>query len=247
MFNFFRKKSAERPLLYVQTDIHCHLAPGIDDGQKTAEAAAELVAREKSWGINKIFCTPHITQDTFENTPATISEAFGKLKAAVTAANIDIELDYSAEHRLDGFFISQLEAGAIRSLPNNYLLVENSYVQEAWNLDQMLFDLMVKGYKPILAHPERYGYYHGKKARYEKLHANGTLFQVNLLSLAGHYGKDVKQMAEFLLEKDLIDFVGTDMHNIRHCDAIEAYIGSKDFRKHAAALNGRLLNDTTFI
>lgn len=247
MFNFFKKKNSEPEKLFFHTDMHCHLVPGIDDGQKVAEEAAALVEREMSWGVNRILCTPHITQDTFENTPEIISEAFAKLQKAVDERGLQgVSLDYSAEHRLDPYFLSELEAGHIKSFPNGYLLVENSFIQEMWNMDQTLFDLAVKGYKPVLAHPERYKYYYGNRKRYNQLHDSGVLFQVNLLSLAGYYGKGEKQIAEWLIENNLVDFIGTDMHNERHAEAIEAYIGSKDFRKHQAALEGRILNDTAF-
>lgn len=195
MFNFFRKKPVERPELFFHTDIHCHLIPGIDDGQREADGGADLVAHEKEWGIERIIATPHVTQDTFENTPATIEPAFNKLKEAVARRGVEIELLHSAEYRMDAFFTSQLEQGLVKPMPNNYLLVENSFIQEAWNLDKMLFDLKMRGYKPILAHPERYVYYFPKKERYRNLHDAGTLFQINLLSLAGNYGKEVKQMA----------------------------------------------------
>lgn len=246
MFDIFRKKSKELPKLFFQTDMHCHLVPGIDDGQREATSAADLVAHEASWGIKRIFCTPHITQGSFENTPEIIAGAFGRLQEAVHATGVEMELGYSAEHRLDGFFQQQLQAGKVRPFPGGYLLVENSFLQEGWNLDQELFDLQVKGFKPILAHPERYSYYHGDAARYDALHNAGTLFQVNLLSLAGYYGKGEKRVAEALIERGLVDFVATDMHSHRHCEAIEAYMGSRDFRRHAAALEERLLNDTAF-
>ena len=246
MFNFFKKKTQEKPQLFFHTDIHCHLVPGIDDGQKDADSAADLVAHEKSWGIERIICTPHITQDTFENTPETIIPAFNKLREAVDKAGVDIRLDYSAEHRIDGFFLDQLEKGVVRPMPNNYLLVENSFIQEAWNLDQTLFDITLKGFKPILAHPERYSYYFDKPQRYEQLHSSGILFQINLLSLAGYYGKNEKKIAEMLIDKGLVDLLGSDMHNHRHCEAIEAYTGSKDSNRHARLLTGRLLNDSVF-
>jgi tyrosine-protein phosphatase YwqE len=246
MFNFFRKKEAEKPELFFHTDIHCHIVPGIDDGQRTAEGGADLVAHEKEWGITRIFATPHVTQDTFENTPEIISEAFGKLKSEVESRGIDIELHHSAEYRMDGFFHAQLGKGLIMPFPNNYLLVENSFIQEAWNIDNLLFDLKLKGYKPILAHPERYLYYFPKKDRYHQLHDAGTLFQVNLLSLAGNYGKPIKQMAEYLLEHDMIDFIGTDMHNLKHATVIEEYLHSKDYRKHAEKLKDRIFNDLAF-
>jgi len=243
---FFKKKSKVPTELFIHTDIHCHLVPGIDDGQQNAEEAAVLVEHSRRWGFEKIYCTPHITQDRFENTPEIIAGAFSRLKEAVEARGVDVMLDYSAEHRIDGFFFDELEKGHIRPFPNNYLLVENSFIQEAWNLDQTLFDLNVKGYKPILAHPERYVYYFDKKQRYEQLHSAGTLFQVNILSLAGYYGKDVRQMAEYLVEKDLVDFIATDMHNATHREAIEEYLSGKAYLRHAARLEGRVLNDTAF-
>lgn len=244
MFNLlFHNKKTQRKLFF-QTEMHCHLVPGIDDGQTTPAGGADLVEREAQWGIQRIFCTPHITQDTFENTPKIIADAFSLLQQEVSARNLEVKLDYSAEHRLDAFFLAELEKGSIRPLPNNFLLVENPFVQEAWDLDNRLFDLNVKGYRPVLAHPERYTYYFPHPERYEQIHAAGTLFQVNLLSLAGYYGKEIKRVAEILVEKNLVDFIGTDMHNASHADAIEKYIGSRDYKAHMRKLEGRILNDS---
>lgn len=111
MFDIFRRKSKELPQLFFHTDIHCHLIPGIDDGQRDAVSAAGLVASEARWGIKRVFCTPHITQGSFENTPEIIAGAFGRLQQAVTDAGVDVELDYSAEHRLDGFSGSSSRRG----------------------------------------------------------------------------------------------------------------------------------------
>ncbi len=241
MFNFFKKKTTPSEL-YFTTDIHCHIIPGIDDGSPDASTSADLIERMQGWGIKRIIASPHVTQDTFENTPATIAPAFDTLNAELSARGNNIEITHSAEYRIDEFFIAQLETGNIVPLPNNYLLVENSFIQEPWNLDQLLFDLKVRGYKPILAHPERYFYYYGKRNRYEEIHNAGTLFQVNLLSLAGHYGKDEKSIAEYLLDKGWVDFIGTDLHRHAHADSIDAYLSSKDYGRHLSKLH--LLNDT---
>lgn len=248
MFNLFKKKNQQPAELFFHTDIHCHLVPGIDDGQEDAHEAATLVERAKSWGITRIICTPHITQDTFENTPDTIRPAFEALTQAIAERGIDIDIDYSAEHRLDPFFLSELEKGHIRPYPNNYLLVENSFIQEMFNLDQTLFDLRTQGYKLILAHPERYFYYWEKKyARYHQLHSIGIRFQANLLSFSGYYGKDVKKTVDYLLANDMIDFVGTDMHHTGHASAIESFLHTKDYRRLADTLAPRILNDTAFL
>lgn len=246
MFNFFRSKHKDDSRLFFHTDVHSHLVPGIDDGSTNVEKSVELAERMHSWGLDRLIVTPHVTQDTFENTPDTITPPFNALKKAIEDKGLDIDISHSAEYRLDEFFIKQLECGNLRPMPNNYLLVECSYLQEPWDLDSILFNLMLKGYKPILAHPERYHYYHQHKERYERLHAGGTLFQVNLLSLAEHYGRDEKMIAEYLLEKNMIDFLGTDLHSRHHAAAIEEYLNSKSYRKHRRALEGRIMNDTAF-
>ncbi len=116
-------------------------------------------------------------------------------------------------------------------------------MQEPWNLDQLLFDLQVKGLSPILVHPERYSYYYGKKDRYKTIHDGGTSFQINLLSLAGYYGKEEKRMAEYLIENDMVDYIGSDLHRTSHADAIDRYLASKDYERHRSALEHRIAND----
>lgn len=243
VFNFFSKKSQSDEKLFFTTDIHSHVVPGIDDGSPSVERSVELVERMMGWGLEKLIVTPHVTQDTFENTPEIISGAYSELQDGLHQAGIEVDMDYSAEYRVDEMFVEQLEAGIVRRLHGNFLLVENSYIQEAYNLDQILFQISMKGFRPILAHPERYIYYYDKRHRYDELHGNGILFQVNLLSLAGYYGKEPKKIAEMLIEKDYVDFVGTDLHRRAHAEIIEKYIGSKDYRRHREKLEDRIMND----
>lgn len=243
MLDFLFKK--KQPVsLWFDTDIHCHIIPGIDDGARNAAMSADLIERMQSWGIRRIIASPHVTQETFENTPQTIAPALDALRNELTNRGNDIKVTNSAEYRIDEFFASQLEAGNIMPYPGNYILIENSFMQEPWNLDQLIFDLQVQGYKPIMAHPERFSYYHGKRDRYKTLHDAGALFQINILSLCGYYGKQEKQVAEWLIENNLVDFNGTDLHNHRHADSIEAYLTSKDATKHSRLLAGRILNNS---
>ncbi|MBD5247961.1 MAG: hypothetical protein HDS54_07355 [Barnesiella sp.] len=244
MFNFFSKKSQYRENLFFTTDIHSHVVPGIDDGSPSVERSVELIKSMKSWGLEKLIVTPHVTQDTFENTPDTINPAYEALCDGLRAAGVDIDIDHSAEYRVDEMFVEQFDAGLVRRLHGDYLLVENSYIQEPYNLNQILFEISMKGYTPILAHPERYIYYYEKRNRYAELHSNGILFQVNLLSLAGYYGKEAKKVAEMLIEKNYVDFLGTDLHRRAHVEAIEKYLGTKDYQRHREILAGRILNDT---
>lgn len=247
MFNFFKKapKTEGTPQLFFHTDMHCHLVPGVDDGQQAAVGGAQLVEAEQRWGVEHIILTPHVTQDTFENTLEGLRQAADKLREEIGRRGeaTDVKLDLSAEYRLDGFFKEQLEKGEILEMPNKYLLVENSYVQEPWELEGRLYTLKMMGYQPILAHPERYPYYFDKAERLEQLHQAGTMFQINLLSLAGNYGRHPKRVAEMLIEKDLVDFVGTDMHTHAHAQTIERYMHTRDYRRHAEQLQDRILND----
>lgn len=245
MFNFFHKKEKVAAEMPMKTDIHCHIVPGVDDGSPDVETSVELVERLMGMGIKRIIASPHVTQDTFENTPETLDPALASLNAALKEKGIDIAVDRSSEYRIDEFFIEQLNAGNIRPYPGGFILVENSFMQEPWNLEQLLFDLKVKGFKPILAHPERYMYYSDKRnrSRYETLHNQGTFFQINMLSLADAYHGPEREVALWLLEKGYVDFIGTDLHNHHHADCLEAYLSSRHYGKIAAKLRETAKND----
>lgn len=242
MFNFFSKKR-QPSKLWFSTDIHCHILPGIDDGSPDVDTSVELIERMQQWGVKRIFASPHVTYGTFENTPDTVATARESLQAELTARGNDLVLSNSAEYRIDDLFLKCVEDGVLMLLPGKRVLVENSFMQEPWNLDQLLFDLQVKGLSPILVHPERYSYYYGKKDRYKTIHDGGTLFQINLLSLAGYYGKEEKRMAEYLIENDMVDYIGSDLHRASHADAIDRYLASKDYERHRSALEHRIAND----
>lgn len=162
MFSFSRKNSQTHKLCY-EVDLHSHILPGIDDGSPNTEKSIRLILEMQNWGIRKIIATPHIAEETFENTLETIKNAWDLLKTALKTEGIEQEICYSAEYRIDDGFIRMFESNQLIPLPDNYLLVENSFIQAFWNLDELLFQLQLKGFKPILAHPERYAYYHNQK------------------------------------------------------------------------------------
>ncbi len=238
---FFHSKKKEVRLCY-SVEMHCHVLPGIDDGAADASIGASLVERMLPWGVARIIATPHVTLRTFENTPEIVAASLALLKEELSARRVETPITTSAEYRLDDLFFSQLESGIVRAMPGGNLLVEAPFVQEPLSLDQTLFDLKMKGYKTILAHPERYSYFRRRPERYKSLHSAGTLFQVNLLSLAGYYGKEEKSVAEWFADNGMIDFLGTDMHNLEHADAIEAYLSSSGYRRLLPKLS--LKNDT---
>ena len=246
MFNFFRSKPKEPVKLCFHTDIHCHVVPGIDDGAKTPEIAADLIERMQGWGIDRIIASPHVTQETFENSEATIAPALERLHVELTRRGNAIDVSHSAEYRIDDLLLRRLGNKDIIPYPNKYLLIENSFLQEPWNIDELVFDLQVKGYKPILAHPERYLYYHHRPERYRQLHDAGLALQINVLSLAGYYGSGEQKMARHLVREGLVSFIGTDLHNERHADSIDAYLRTSAAHADMEALSACIKNDLVF-
>lgn len=240
IFNFSRKPDK----LPFYTDIHCHVIPGVDDGSNSVEKSLHLLDHMHQWGINRVFASPHSTQDTFENTPQSLQKPFKELSDAIAANGPDIELHLHMEYRLDQFFIKQFENDNLLCLPGKHLLVENSYSTEPYGLEQLLFNIRNKGYRPIMAHPERYLYYsRNHRYRYEELHEFGLFFQVNLLSLAGHYGKLERETALYMLEHNLVQFIGTDIHRNGHIESIERYMKSRHYKNDLKYLS-KLQNDS---
>lgn len=244
MFGLFKRKKTEPTCINIgyKTDVHAHILPGIDDGADNLEESLELILGMKALGIERVIATPHITEEVFPNNKETIDAAYQQLQTALDAEGIDFKVEYSAEYRLDANFITHWEKNELIPFPNNYLLIENSYLQPYWKLEDTIFQLNLNGYKPILAHPERYTYYHNDYEVFDKIHNLNCKFQVNILSLAGVYGKEVKKTALHLLNKGYIDFLATDMHHMRHVKAIQEYLKTSEFDKISAKLN--LLNDT---
>ncbi|MCM1065953.1 MAG: hypothetical protein NC418_00075 [Muribaculaceae bacterium] len=247
MFDFLKKKPKTPAELCFATDIHCHVVPGVDDGSPDAATSADLIEQMQAWGIKRIIASPHVTQSTFENDHSTIDPAMEALRAELARRGNSIDVSHSAEYRIDELFMNRLEKGDIMPLPAGHLLIENSFMVEPWNLDQLVFDLQVRGYKPILAHPERYSYYYGKKDRYKELHRAGLMFQINLLSLASAYGKAERKIAEYLIAEGLVDFIGTDIHRQSHIDAINAYLTTREAHADMAALSQVVKNDKVLI
>ncbi|MEY3051144.1 MAG: hypothetical protein RLY31_929 [Bacteroidota bacterium] len=202
--------------------MHSHLVPGVDDGSSDEEESISLLRGLASLGYRKVITTPHIRPEYFPNTPQVLTEAFGRLQTAVRREGLDISLRMGAEYYLDTEFIRQdLSAGDLLTVHDNFLLVEISMISPPPNLLDILFQLRIKGYQPILAHPERYVGLRSPKA-FEKLKEFGCLFQLNLLSMTGYYGKEVKALANTLWKKGMIDLVGTDLHNARQLELIRS-------------------------
>lgn len=223
MFDFLKRKNKDAFIdtLPVTTDIHSHILPGIDDGSPDIETSLQLVKGIYALGIRNTVATPHVICDLYRNTPDTINAALSLLKNACAEAKIDITISAAAEYMLDDYFLQLLKAPApLLAIHKNLILTEQSFASATDNLHHIAFEMITAGYRPIMAHPERYHFYHQNYDAYRKLKDMGFLLQLNLLSVTGYYGKPVAKAAKYLLANDLIDIVGSDMHHERHLEML---------------------------
>ena len=242
---FFKKKEISLIDFFPEgfVDIHSHLLPGIDDGAKSLDNSIELISKMSSYGIKNIITTPHVLGTVYPNSSETIKSKLKEIQDELINRGIkDVSIRAAAEYMLDEQFSLLLEKGDILTLKDNYILVEMSYFNAPINLYDILFEIQLKGYKPILAHPERYNFYHNSFDNYNKLKKAGCLFQLNLLSLTEQYGKGVQKISNQLLKENLYDFVGTDAHHHNHLELLKK-IGTK---KNLEKINKLMINNNKF-
>lgn len=204
--------------------MHSHLIAGIDDGAPDLGISVNLIRNMQELGFHQLITTPHIMTDLYPNTPEVILDGLEQVRQALKQEGINIPIHAAAEYLMDEGFAEKVEEGKLLTLKDKYVLVEMSFVAVTPNLDQLLFQMQTKDYRPIMAHPERYAYFRGDLKRYERLKDQGCLLQMNLLSLLGYYGKDVRQVAVKLLKAGLYDLAGTDLHHERHWGALRTLL-----------------------
>ena len=212
MLSLFKKKfylPEVMPTGYI--DIHNHILPSIDDGSQNIEDTHALIKGMKELKIANAIATPHTFNGLWNNTPTSIKTAYEI--ATESTVNKSFIKGYASEYMLDISLLERIKKEPLLCIYENYVLIEFSFSMKPLNLFEMLFEIKNKGYKIIIAHPERYIYFHNSIEKFEKLKNSGVYFQLNLLSLIGFYGKEVLKTAELLLENDLYDFTGSDIHN----------------------------------
>jgi len=202
------------------TDIHAHLLPGVDDGSRSLEDSLEILHALSNRGLSKMVFTPHVMAGC-SNPPEKLRNVFEKFRDRLEQTGVRLAL--AGEYMLDENFEEMLEKDALLTYDGNHLLVEMSVMNPFLNYEQLLYKACLKGYVPIMAHPERYFYFMEKKDFFESMKDKGYKFQLNLLSLFGYYGIKTKFAAERLLKKGIYEFVGTDIHRLsqlNHLDKI---------------------------
>jgi protein-tyrosine phosphatase len=244
--NLFRQKTKGN-ISGIKVDMHSHLIPGIDDGTQSIDQSLEIIKKFRDLGYEKIITTPHIMGDFYKNTPENIGQGLQLLKEAISKNHISISIEAAAEYYLDEFFVKDLksEKKLLTFGKNRILLFELPFISPPIQMDEAIFIMQTQGYKPLLAHPERYQFYQGNINDLKKLREKGVLLQINLSSLLGYYSKPAEKLAKSLIDNDMVDFVGSDIHNIRQMDFIENCLCGKWGKKLARLVlqNNTLLDE----
>ena len=201
-------------------DIHNHLLPGVDDGFGSAEESLEAIRRLLEAGVGELVFTPHINPDVYpgsdEDRMRRVYEEFRPLLPD------GVKTSLAAEYMICGGFEKDIakRAGGLLCYEDRSILVEMSYFFRSPNLEDALFELQMAGFKPILAHPERYLYMADSLEDFDRLHENGCRFQLNYISFAGVYGRDSVKIIRYLARRGYCDFVATDLHSIHQLERI---------------------------
>ena len=209
LFTHFLQKRPIRnfDLLEDMTDVHSHYLSGVDDGMNTFDETLDSLSKMLEHRVKNIYFTPHVMTDYSVNTPFFLKKKFEEFKEQMP---LDVNIRLAAEYMFDASFSNHMD-DELLTMTNGYVLVEMSYFSASPELNNFIYQLQLKNYKPILAHPERYMFM--EKEDYKTLKARNVKFQMNLLSLSGVYGRRVYDVAWYLLQEKMYDFCGTDIHN----------------------------------
>ena len=242
MFNWAHKSSTKSLIETLSVDMHSHLLEGIDDGVQSLRHAEEIICHFQQLGYTKLITTPHVISDSYLNTPEIIREKLSELHAYLKRVNLDVEIEAAAEYYLDDYVFRRIEQDKeMLTFGNKYLLFETNFLTEPLNLKEFIFMASVKGYKLVLAHPERYQYIWNDIDKATELMDRGVLLQININSIVGHYGSQIQGVAKKLIDRGCVNFLGTDCHHMQHALLIEQAQSNKYFHK---ALALPLLNNT---
>ena len=243
MFSLFKSKPKLGELIPEGTvDIHSHLLPGIDDGAPDISHTTQLLEGLRKIGFTKCITTPHTLPEIWDNTTSGIKDNFQSTKQLLEEPHQTM-LDHAAsEYMINEAFLERLQSEPLLTIKDNMVLIEMSYMNPPLALKEIIFEIQLKGYQPLLAHPERYFFYHQNLKMYTTLKELEVKFQLNLLSSVGYYGSSVATAANFLLKENYIDFVGTDVHHMKHIGAFE----NKIIIKSEASLRSAIEKNSYF-
>ncbi len=221
-------------------DIHSHFIPGIDDGAQTLEQSIELISAMHELGYSKVITTPHVMADGYKNTPEIILRGLETVRRELLMKGIPVGIEAAAEYYLDHELDKLVKEKRVLTFGNELLLFELPFLSEPMMLFSIVFEMQSAGYRPVLAHPERYQYWHTDPGTMEKLKDRGVLFQLNTIALMGAYGPGVKKAAEKIIDNGWYELLGSDCHRMDHVQALRATLTEPYLHKVIAS--GKLQN-----
>jgi protein-tyrosine phosphatase len=225
---FFRRKSS----LNIEVDIHSHLIPNIDDGAKSIDESIEMLSALYDLGYKKVITTPHI-HPSYPNTPDKIKAGLQKVIDAIEEKKLAISIEAAAEYFVDEVFLNQVQQNKeILSFGKKLVLVESSFLNKPIFFEEALFELKVKGYTPVLAHPERYQFLEGSIDWLHEMKNMGVLLQVTLGSLGGYYGEIPQRISKELIKNKMVDLLGSDLHKITQVDFLKKGLEMKETQNY---------------
>ena len=243
--NLFGKKESALPpadLSVLGCDVHSHFIPGIDDGAQNLGQSIELLTAMRELGYRKVITTPHSMADGYRNPPENILGGLEKLRAEVRRVGLDIEVDAAAEYYLDHDLEQRVVKREVLTFGDKLLLFELPFIGEPAMLKHVVFQMQTHGYRPVLAHPERYSFWYNDFGKYTEMKERGVLFQLNLVALSGAYGPQAKQLAERMIDAGYYELLGSGCHNMNHVQAIHNTLTRPYLHKLLGS--GKLLNAT---
>ena len=226
----------------MRIDIHSHLLPGLDDGVQSYEESEDVILLFQKMGYKKLITSPHVMSDTYKNTTEKILSRLAKLQTYLKNQDIDVEIQAAAEYYLDEQVFKMVENDQkMLTFGNKYLLFETNFLNEPFNMKEFIFLATTKGYKPVLAHPERYLYLQENVDKARDLLDRGVLFQINIGSISGSNGKPAQTTALKLIDRGWIHLLGSDCHHLQHARIVEE---TRQLKYYQKALALPLLNNS---
>lgn len=197
------------------TDIHSHIIFNVDDGSKSIEESIEILKSLRNIGFDNVIMTPHFIEATeYKIDNKEKIEKLKKISNELKYQNIDIKAYLGNEIFINNNIVDYVKKGLIYPLNNTkYLLIELPFHNKIVSLMDLLYEIKIEGYIPVIAHPERYTYFHEDYSLVDELKGEGVLFQCNYSSVIGSYGKEAEKLMKYMLKNHYVDYLGTDIHH----------------------------------
>ena len=216
-------------------DIHCHILPEVDDGARNLEESLTMLRQEVKQGVAAVILTPHQKPNRRSITAASALERTQKLQQAAKENGIDIRLYSGGEIFCCMDTIELLKQGKAGTLAgSDYILTEFSPDEEWAYIRNCLYDLLCEGYRPIVAHAERYRNVVKDFNRVEELKDMGCRIQINAGELPGLLGGQLKRTARSLIKEELADLIGTDAHRVEGDRSVSMAEGASWLQRHCS-------------